>query len=434
MDQKKKKKARNDSGSLFRRTEGGFWYGRWWSGPKESRVRRKKRLHRDKREAQKLLDKLIAKEKAIDAGLIDRPKEERAERLFSDVIEEYLEWGKACGGRGGRPWSTESVRKKEQRLLWWEEKLEFEFVSQLEGSLALVEHLLREARTYTDDQGNEHARSGKTLQNYAEAIAALCDWCVARDYIERDPLKSLRKFDTTPRVPRRALTVNEIHRLFAAAPKKRRLTYQVAVCTGLRVGELSALTIAHLDSVRGGLRLDAAWTKNRKPGFQPLPSALVEELSKSAEGKARDRRLLYVPAHPAELLDKDLKAAGIPKVTDQGKLDFHALRVAFTTLVVETGTDVKSAQALARHSTPDLTLNVYARARDERLSQVVEQVGTELLGSYNLEKLGPLVGPKNEREKRTESASDDDEDTSALVGAHSAGSSIPPASTTHLPK
>jgi len=62
-------------------------------------------------------------------------------------------------------------------------------------------------------------------------------------------------------------------------------------------------------------------------------------------------------------MDKDLKAADIPKWTPEGKIDFHACRTAYITFVLESGTDLKTAQTLARHSTPDLTMNVYGKAR-----------------------------------------------------------------------
>jgi hypothetical protein len=39
---------------------------------------------------------------------------------------------------------------------------------------------------------------------------------------------------------------------------------------------------------------------------------------------------------------------------------------------------VKEAQTLARHASPELTMNVYGRTRSERLSQVVEDVAEEL--------------------------------------------------------
>ena len=88
-----------------------------------------------------------------------------------------------------------------------------------------------------------------------------------------------------------------------------------------------------------------------------------------------DNALLYVPSHPAREMDKDLKAVGIAKETCDGKLDFHALRTGYITLAFEAGATSKEAQTLARHSSAHLTENVYARTRDERLSEITENIG-----------------------------------------------------------
>ena len=46
---------------------------------------------------------------------------------------------------------------------------------------------------------------------------------------------------------------------------------------------------------------------------------------------------------------------------------------------MDTGLTLKDAQALARHATPELTLNVYGRPREDRMSEAVEQVAEEVL-------------------------------------------------------
>ncbi|HCR19767.1 MAG TPA: hypothetical protein DIU35_20010 [Candidatus Latescibacteria bacterium] len=56
-----------------------------------------------------------------------------------------------------------------------------------------------------------------------------------------------------------------------------------------------------------------------------------------------------------------------------------ALRVAYINLVLESGAKVKEAQTLARHATPELTINVYGWARKERLSEVVEQMAKSVV-------------------------------------------------------
>ncbi len=78
-------------------------------------------------------------------------------------------------------------------------------------------------------------------------------------------------------------------------------------------------------------------------------------------------------------MNRDLRQAGIPKWTPEGKLDFHAARVAYTTFLFECGASIIEAQALARHSSPVMTANVYGRTRRERLAEVAEKVGAAAL-------------------------------------------------------
>ena len=62
------------------------------------------------------------------------------------------------------------------------------------------------------------------------------------------------------------------------------------------------------------------------------------------------------------------------------RLQIHALRTAFVNLVFEFGqVSPKEAQDLARHSTPDLTFNVYGRSRESRLVEAVERLSEAVL-------------------------------------------------------
>ena len=97
-----------------------------------------------------------------------------------------------------------------------------------------------------------------------------------------------------------------------------------------------------------------------------------------AESPAPANPLLYVPSHPARDLDVDMCRAGIQKKAPGGKIDFHACRLAYINFVIEVGASVKEAQSLARHATPELTMNVYGRAREDRLSEAVEKVAIML--------------------------------------------------------
>ncbi|GMV83499.1 MAG: hypothetical protein AMXMBFR7_46830 [Planctomycetota bacterium] len=344
------------------------------------------------------------KQDEIRKGLRPAPKVSDAPREFDLVVAEYMAWGRAQGGRGGFPWGRVHARNKEAWLRTWKRALGFATHHDLIGCLPRVEKHLREllAKPKGKDQPLRPA-TGKTKQNMAEALASFAAWCVERGYLDSNPLARLTAFDTTPVTTRRALTADEIRRLLEAAAPHRRMLYEVAFLSGLRVGELRALTVDHLDTKRGGLLLDPTWTKNRKRGFQVLPRALVERLAESAKqglaatqyadlrnarkrkGPPPERPLLYVPRNAARDLEKDLIAAGMTKYGPGGKADFHACRVAYVTFILESGASVKEAQTLARHSAASLTLDTYGRASQDRLAAVAESVANALnLGAGNI--------------------------------------------------
>jgi integrase len=62
------------------------------------------------------------------------------------------------------------------------------------------------------------------------------------------------------------------------------------------------------------------------------------------------------------MVRQDLEAAGIPYRDPEGRVfDFHALRAQFISRLAAGGVPAKVAQALARHSSITLTLDVYAK-------------------------------------------------------------------------
>ncbi|OGV52428.1 MAG: hypothetical protein A2X45_01135, partial [Lentisphaerae bacterium GWF2_50_93] len=331
-------------------------------------------------ETEKLATKIESEHDEIRKGY--RPLPSKADKhkreSFRKFADEYIAWGKSQGGRGGRAWGDVHERKRIKYLSWWEKELDLQMLADLEGSLPRIEMKLRELQ--------QVQRSGKTIEHYAEGLHSFCQWCVVRNYLSDNPIKRLKKFDTTPKTIRRAITLEEILKLLSVAPSHRRLLYETAFCTGLRANELRSLTINDLDVGNCELKLRAEWTKNRKNEIQPLPMELAQRLDENAKKsipaqlyrefyskknisiEPPENALLYVSSHPSRELDKDLKEAGIPKNTEEGKIDFHGCRVAYVTFVLNAGATVKEAQSLARHSNPSLTMNVYARTNKGRLA------------------------------------------------------------------
>ena len=342
---------------------------------------------RNRSEAQRQADLMQLKQDQIKAG--ERPPPVPADRKppkgIREAAEEYLRWGECQGGRGGRPWAKEHARTRRLRMVAWIDRLKLRTMDDLQGILPAVEEEC-------------HARlkagmSGKTIKHEAETLTAFIRWAKPRGYIDNNPLEGLGRFNTKQKIKRRVMSREEMAAFMACVPPHLQLLFEVAICSGLRRNELYSLTPDHLDATRCGLILEADWTKNRQDGFQPLPRSLFERLaaySKTGDAKERyrlafrqcgaklhcpDDPLLYVPKATATTMDVYLAKAGIPKKTKAGKLDFHALRVAYINMLIEAGVDVKTIQTLARHSTLELTMNVYARAVDEKLRQGVESLG-----------------------------------------------------------
>jgi integrase len=170
---------------------------------------------------------------------------------------------------------------------------------------------------------------------------------------------------------------------------ERMLIYKTLAMTGLRRGELERLTVGdlHLEE-NPRVALPAAKEKNRKGAVLPLRADLAADLSEwldtrlnalRVEARRRnapipamlsaDTPVFNVPGNLIKILNRDLVFAGLADVDAAGKiqkadsrgrvLDVHSFRLTFGSYLQAAGVPLRTAQALMRHSTPELTANVY---------------------------------------------------------------------------
>jgi len=171
--------------------------------------------------------------------------------------------------------------------------------------------------------------------------------------------------------------------------RERALVYKMLVLTGLRRNELASLTVGSLmlDGSTPYASLEAGNAKNRQQSEIPLRADIVSELAQWVADRqqayslqagavlsievARSEQLpldtLLFPSITNQLIkvfDLDLAAAGIDKRDDRGHtVDVHALRHTFGSLMSAGGVAPRTAQAAMRHSSIDLTMNVYTDPR-----------------------------------------------------------------------
>ena len=175
--------------------------------------------------------------------------------------------------------------------------------------------------------------------------------------------------------------------------RERALLYAVLVMTGLRRGELAALTVGDvlLDDERPAIMLRAVDAKNGEAARLPLRGDVADELrawiNEQAEAVCRQRvgvagvvrladdmPLFDVPDKLVRILDRDTAAAGIPKRDKRGRtVDVHALRGTFGTHLARAGVDAVTLKTLMRHKRIETTLRYYV---DDGLLEVDRAVGT----------------------------------------------------------
>jgi len=180
--------------------------------------------------------------------------------------------------------------------------------------------------------------------------------------------------------PLAKLTPRTRERLERLGPE-RALIYKALVLTGLRKNELASITVGQLelDGPYPRAILHAADEKNRQGSSIPLRADLVAEIHQwladklqAAQREALRRGqpvptelpaqtpLFTVPTALVKILNRDLQLAGIPKKDSRGwTIDVHAMRHTFGTLLSRGNVAPRTAQAAMRHSSIDLTMNVY---------------------------------------------------------------------------
>lgn len=224
--------------------------------------------------------------------------------------------------------------------------------------------------------------SQRTRNSYVTSIRQFVKWLVDNDRLPYCKLgKNLSKVEqTTYVVQRRAATEAELTRILKAAKTgetvegltgdQRFWLYRVAAATGFRASELHSLTPVafRLRQAIPEIVVEGAYTKNGDTVNQPIRPELAAELARWLRGKTG-------PVWPggwyrsgAEMLRVDLDAAKVAFRTDDGVLDFHALRHTYVTSLSDAGVHPKTAQELARHSTIDLTMNFYTHLQTAKLA------------------------------------------------------------------
>ncbi len=389
---------------------------------------------RDKQAAMSVLTELTERAELVKAKILSPEQDRIADHQSTPLtthIEAFLDYQRQKGTHADR------VTGYETRLLESAEQCRFQSLMDL--SVDRLERWLVEQRN------GERDMSAAVYNGFRESWLAFGNWCVGKRVTGKqthfngekrliaNPFDGMARLNEQAERRRRAraLTEHELTRLLDAARRRplehamtvyrgpnkgellakvpddrrrelerlgfeRALIYKTAVLTGLRLNELR--TLACRDLSFGDIpfiKLNHNNEKNRAGSTLAIRSDLAAELQAWTAGRDRGDKVFEVPSGLLRIMDRDLKAAGIPKKDADGcVVHVHALRHSFGTHLSKAGVAPRVAQAAMRHSNISLTMGTYTDARLLDTAEAVEALPSLPLPALQQRTVAPVVAPK----------------------------------------
>jgi len=353
--------VKNASGKTIRK-QSQYWYIDYKTA---EGTRKRVRAFKDKAATSQLAAQLEREAEQAQVGIIDRYKEHR-KRSLTEHLEDFYNSLLAKGNTEGY------AKQTKYRVKQVIEGCKLGTWGDIQASR--IEKYLSELRKGKD------GISGQTRNYYLQSIRQFCKWMVQDGKASESPiehLKGIRVLKSDRRRIRRVLEVDEVRRLLEATQEgpvsygmtghERYLLYRLAIETGFRANELRSIKVSSFDFKDLTVTVIDAYSKNRRQSIQHLRSDTAEELKEFFKGKLPQTKAFggtykKLTDKTSIMIEKDLANAGIPYVLEGCYFDFHSLRHETGTLLRDSGAHPKDAQMIMRHSTMDLTMNIYTHS------------------------------------------------------------------------
>lgn len=216
-----------------------------------------------------------------------------------------------------------------------------------------------------------------TLRKILVTLGQIFAYALRHGYMSQNPLRDAERpkgqGDILKSKKIRVLTPNEIKALLdKTAKQKYKILIMLAIMSGARQGELFGLKWSDIDWENSQVHIqrtfnNQAWydvktkTSNRKIDLGP---AMLTELKKWKLACPRNSLDLLFPNDAGgplnhnnmvnRIFNPTLEAAEIERIR------FHDLRHTYASLMIDQGENIKYIQSQLGHSSPTVTLNVYA--------------------------------------------------------------------------
>ncbi len=243
----------------------------------------------------------------------------------------------------------------------------------------------------------EKGTGRRTVNKCITLLAGMFVFAVERDWMVRNPAARFKKLpaESDPRddVDESILSPAEIRLLVNAAEGRWRLIILTAVTTGLREGELLGLRWQDVSLSRRRIHVRQQYTDGRfsKPKTKAsrravdMPTVLAHELTawKLACPKGPEDLVFPNGAGNPESHGNLLSRGYYPALRRAGvrRINFHALRHCYASLLIANGEHPKRIQALMGHSTIRITFDTYGHLIEDPEDDVADALANRVFGN-----------------------------------------------------
>ena len=227
--------------------------------------------------------------------------------------------------------------------------------------------------------------SGSTVRQAHRVFSLLLETAVRSKRLSSNPAIGV-KLPRAGKPEKTFLTHEQVTALADAAGESRTVILVLSYC-GLRWGELAALRVGRVDTMRRRISVAESVTepdgkliwgdpKNHQRRSVPIPKFLVDELDVLKAGKG-PKDLMFTGAHGGVLRNGNFRRDVFNPAAVKAGLDGltpHELRHTAASLAISSGANVKAVQRMLGHASAAMTLDVYAGLFDDDLDGLADRM------------------------------------------------------------
>lgn len=228
--------------------------------------------------------------------------------------------------------------------------------------------------------------SSATYNNYRKCLKSFCNFLVAEEYLDNNPINKIQKRREPHRLPR-SLNGDQVRELLwaleVAFDKEAFTGYRNIIMvhaylhTGLRLSELTNLKAENLRLHDGYLKVEQwKWSKDR---LVPIDATISRMLHDYLARRKKEANLksdfLFPTVHGNSLKERDMRRIiGRLRYCVSFHFTWHQLRHTFATELVRNNIDIFNISTILWHAQISTT-KIYLSADTQRLKRQIDRIG-----------------------------------------------------------